>query len=221
MQELLPQAATTAMITAYRKTLSADTERHLLSTWHRLMDKGCADQILNSMRPTFDAHAKKIAEAKSLGINTESDAEHILATAEPGVTEAWRTLGDHINAIGKVVLCARNFGPKPTSMFSQIAEAPDADNFRLADEALMATAGPLEQESAWFLKPDGPHRASALFRVSLKLHSIESARQRYADYAAECWDGLHSGPVGGWLDEHSNYHENERPINPYRAKVKA
>ena len=31
----------------------------------------------------------------------------------------------------------------------------------------------------------------------LKLHSVESARQRYNDFAADQWDAQHSGPRGG------------------------
>ena len=68
------------------------------------------------------------------------------------------------------------------------------------DTALMVADGDsFAADSAPFQRPDGPHRASALFRVTLKLHSIESATRRYNDFAAAEFDRVHSGPRGGWI----------------------
>ena len=76
LAELLPPAASAAVVGEYAKTLAGNVERVMLGTWHRAMDKGGADQILTSMRGRFEEHAKQIAAAKQL-FNSESDAEFI------------------------------------------------------------------------------------------------------------------------------------------------
>jgi hypothetical protein len=90
------------------------------------------------------------------------------------------------------------------------------------DTALMVADGPsLALDSAPFLRPDGPHRASALFKVSLKLHSMTSATQRYNAWAADEFDRVHSGPRGGYIGTDNQMHEDPVPVNPYRATALA
>ena len=78
-------------------------------------------------------------------------------------------------------MIASQFGSRPTAQFGQIREFAAGDTFKVSDLALMCADGPgLAGDSAPFLVPDGPHRASAWFKVpALKLHSIESATERY------------------------------------------
>ena len=143
----------------------------------------------------------------------------MLASAPRQVVDAWQGLDEHMQIVGRIVLIARQFGAKQTAQFPQIAELANADNFRLTDEALMCADGNLEVESSFFQRPDRGHRTSPLFQVSLKLHSIESARERYRMWAEQQWDVLHSGPRGGWIDPATGeMHEDPVPENPYRAK---
>ena len=145
----------------------------------------------------------------------------MLASGEPAVIKAWQELGDHITAVAKIAVVAREFGPR-IGNFPQIVEFSLADNFRVDDTALMVADGDsLAADSAPFQRPDGPHRASALFRVPLKLHSIESATRRYNDFAAAEFDRVHSGPRGGYIGEDGQMHEDPVPQNPFREKAAA
>ena len=54
----------------------------------------------------------------------------------------------------------------------------------LEDRAIFATDGSLESDCAVFRRPDQGHRVSPWFRLSLKLHSVESARASYNTWAA-------------------------------------
>jgi hypothetical protein len=217
--ELLPAAASAAAVYEYAKTLAGSVERVLLGAWHREMESGGADAILSSMRPLFDKHAKEIAKARSL-FNAESSAEAILASGVPEVVTAWGDLNDHLTVIAKIAVVAREFGPRLGSC-PQIREFAGGDGFLLADEALMCADGNLVLDSSYFLRPDGPHRASALFQVRLKLHSVDSARARYTQWAADQWDASNVGrPRGGRLID-GEMVEDPLPPNPFRQQEEA
>ena len=139
---------------------------------------------------------------------------HLSGNPERG----WQSLDEHLKIIGRIILVARQFGAKPTAQFPHIVELANADNFRLSDEALMCCDGNLEVESSHFQRPDRGHRTSPLFRVSLKLHSIESARARYNAWAAEQWDNSHSGPGQSYLVD-GKLVPIAKPKNPYREST--
>ena len=91
-----------------------------------------------------------------------------------------------------------------------------ADNFRVSDVALFCCDGPnLPLDSQPFGRPDAGHRDSPLFKTSLRLHTVDEARARYRAFAASEWERQHAGPTGGYLDDHGEYHEFKRPVNPY------
>ena len=111
LAELLPAAASAAAVHEYAKQLAVRTENVLLGAWHREIGNGGADLVLDSMRSLFDRHAKEIEKARGL-FNAESSAEHVLASGEPAVIKAWQELGDHITAVAKIAVVAREFGPR-------------------------------------------------------------------------------------------------------------
>jgi hypothetical protein len=65
----------------------------------------------------------------------------------------------------------------------------------------MVADGGLQADSAHFQRPDQGHRSSPLFKVPLRLHSIESARARYRAWAADQFDRLNNRDLGGWIDQ--------------------
>jgi hypothetical protein len=78
------------MVDTYRGDLARRSEHILVGQWHRQLESGCADEILDSVRPKFDKAAAAIEHARSV-IPMESSPEHILATAGEGALQAWRT----------------------------------------------------------------------------------------------------------------------------------
>ena len=131
----------------------------------------------------------------------------------------WQQLDGHLAAISEIGAIAAQFGPR-TGNFPQITEYALGDGFRLEDRAIMCTDGPIEADSALFRGP-GTHRTSPWFRVPLKLHTVDSARDRYRDWASDQWDRQHAGPVASWIDENGKAHEMPRPVNPYRERASA
>jgi hypothetical protein len=220
LTKMLPAAASAAAVNEYAKTLASSVERVLLGTWHREMESGGADAVLDSMRPTFDRHAKEIAKARSL-FNSESSAEHVLASGEPAVMTAWSTLNGHLIAVSKVAIVAREFGPR-LGDYPMIVEYAGGDGHLLDDTAIMVADGGLLADSAHFQRPDQGHRSSPLFKVPLRLHTVASARSRYAQWAAIQFDRLHGGrDPGGWIGEDGQVHKHPVPKNPYRETADA
>jgi hypothetical protein len=217
LAELAPAAATADMVNGYCRQLADRSAHVLLGEWHRAMKAGAADEVLNSLRPSWDRHRAAIAEARSL-IDPESSAEQVIASGKPELVTAWQQLGEHLQAVQKIGAIAAQFGPRLGS-FPQITEYAQGEGGRLDDRAIMATAGPIMHDSALFQRPDQGHRTSPWFRTNLKLHTIESARERYNAWAAEQFDAVHSGPRGGWLDQATGQvHPHPAPVNPYRKQ---
>ena len=84
-----------------------------------------ADEILASLRPSFDEHAQAIAAARAV-INPESAPEHILASAEPSVIRAWRQLDSHLRVVDTIAAIASQFGPRGN--YPQIANTTSASS---------------------------------------------------------------------------------------------
>lgn len=217
LAELLPAAALAAAVNEYAKGLGRNTEHVLLNAWHQKLDDGAADQILDSLRAGFDKHAAAIEKARSM-IDPTSDPELILANADATLVAHWQGLQAHLDAVAKVAVVAKAFGPRMGD-YPRIQEYSLADGFRISDTGLMLGGGPdITKDSAPFLVPDGPHRASAFFKVPLRLNSIAEAKSRYASFAADQWDRNNSGPVGGYL-VNGQVVPMVKQENPYREKV--
>jgi hypothetical protein len=120
VDKLLEPAAIASLTDAYRKDLTARSSFILLGEWHRQVKGGCADHVLDSLRPAFDDHAQAIAHARTL-INPESTAEHVIESGQPELVTAWQGLNTHLAAIGRIALVARAFGPR-LGDFPQIVE---------------------------------------------------------------------------------------------------
>jgi|KBSSwiStaDraftv2_1062776.scaffolds.fasta_scaffold167797_2 hypothetical protein len=194
-------------------------DRPAAARWHRQLEAGAADQILDSVRGKFQAAADQISHARTL-IPMQSSPEHILATAGDGALEAWRTLDEHIRIVDVIgTRIAAHFGPR-LGNFPQVVEFPLGDGHRLEDKAICCTAGDLEVDSSLFRKP-GIHRNSPWCQTELRLNTIGEAQDRYDHWAAIEFDRLHSGPQESWIDEHGKMHERPRPRNPFAQKVSA
>ena len=126
LDRLLAAAATAQMVNAYRVDLALRSEHVLVGEWHRQLEGGCADEILDAVRGKFQAAADQIARAPTL-IPMQSSPEHILATAGDGALEAWRTLDEHIRIVDVIgTRIAAQFGPR-LGAFPQVTEFPLGD----------------------------------------------------------------------------------------------
>jgi len=212
LDAMLLDYATATAANAYRGELRQRSERLFCQAVHKALADGAADQLLDSLRPQFDKAAAAIVAARD-AIPPDTPAEQFLRTAKPAAISCWQQLDSHLAIVNAIGVLAAQFGSH-TGLFPQITEFALGENFRLDDRAIWATDGQLESDSAVFGRPDQGHRTSPWFRLPLKLHSMASAQARYDGWAAVEFDRIHSGPQGGWIDEHGEMHEHRGPKTP-------
>ena len=146
LAKLLPDAAAKASANAFRAELAGRAANTILGQFHRELEAGGADEILDSLRGRFTEHAETIAQARSL-INPESSIEHVIETGAPELITALRELPEHLRVIEQISAVARQFAPR-LGQFSQITEYSLAENAQLADQAIMCTTGSLLGDSS-------------------------------------------------------------------------
>jgi hypothetical protein len=140
-------------------------------------------------------------------------------TAKPAAVTAWQGLDTHLATIDTIGRIAAQFGPR-TGNFPQIEEYALGDGFRLDARAIWCTDGPnLELDSAVFRRPDQGHRTSPWFRLPVRLHTVDSARDRYREWASGQWERQHAGPVASVLDENGKIRELPRPKTPIGQRL--
>ncbi len=213
LNELVTEAASTQAISIYVGELRQRSERMFVEAFHKALAAGACDELLDTLRPAWTEHAEAIGAARTLLGSAESSAESILASGEAGAISAWQSLPEHITVIDRIGAIASQFAPR-LGHFPLIKEAASADGHRLEDRAIWCADGNLEVDSAAFRRP-GTHRHSPWANVPLRLHSVDSARERYRIWASAQWEQQHSGPRGGYIDEDGKMHEHPRPANPY------
>ena len=114
----------------------------------------------------------------------------LLATGEPGFTEAWNSLDGHIRAITRIAAVASEFWAavrRPRS--HKIPGYTPGHVHLLDDRALMTCDGGLLADSSLFRRPDTGHRSSPFFKTTLRLHTIVSAQARHDQWAADEHNG--------------------------------
>jgi hypothetical protein len=218
---MLEEAAHRQQVATYTGDLRARVEPLLAREFHAALKNGAADELVDSLRATWDTAAAFIQRARAV-ISPESSVDHFLASADADsdAIALWQGLNGALSVVNQVGAIASQFAPRlgPWPVFKELTAA---DNYLLEDRALMCTNGPLVGDSIAFRTPDAGHKSSPWFRLPLKLHSVSSAVARYRAWAADQWDASYSGPQESWIDEQGNAHERPRPKNPYRETADA
>ena len=216
---MIAEAASQQTVADYRADLGVRAERAIVARWHKALKDGCADQILTSLRKSFDTHAKAIGVAREL-IPRETELTQWLSTAKPEAVTVWQGLGGHIAALTAIGNIASQFGCRPTARFPLIAEVP-GDNFRTDDRALFCCCGGLVTDSAPFLAIDRGHRQSAWMAVPLRLNSVAQAKERYRAWCEGEWDKVHYTRIVQYTNPADGSVSELELKNPFKAKQDA
>ena len=186
---MLAEAAQAQQVVDYTGEARQRIEPLLVREFTAALQAGAANDLIDSLRPQWDAAAAFIGRARS-AISAESSIEHFLATTDdPDAIELWRGLDAQLRIVNQIAAVVSVFGPR-TGPFSLIKEFSGGDGSVLEDRAIFCTNGLITVDSSVFRRPDSGHKSSPWFRLPLRLHSIKSAQARYDTWAATEFDRI-------------------------------
>ena len=108
-RELATAGVIDRQVTEYLSTVAAQSHHKFLMRFHESLDTGCADKILDGLRPKFDAAAAKVTKTLQLVDASASDSV-LVSRATSEQLEAWRALPAHIAVLSGIAAIATRFG---------------------------------------------------------------------------------------------------------------
>lgn len=113
-------------------------------------------------------------------IPSEMPAEQFLLQASPKAVTAWQQLPKSLAVVDQIAQVAAMFGTKQTALWPLIEPYSLGEARLVDDRALWVCDGSnLALDSQPFGRPDSGGRTSPYFKTSLRLHTVESATERY------------------------------------------
>lgn len=219
LDKQIAQAAAALQIQEFRRNLQARVEPAVVRQFVEALDEGgCADAVIDSLRPQFDEAAAKLAQCAEL-VSAGTDAETFLATATSDQIQAWQAVDEHIATLTKVSSAVTHFGPQSTTF--PLSEVPGTMG---SIAAFINNNGTMCVDPQWGLERAcelfqnyGTHRNSPWFRGAsvLKLNNIADAREKIRAWAESAWDGLNINQGRGRLDPEKGF-VAEPVRNPYK-----
>jgi hypothetical protein len=187
LDELLSKAAAESTTNGYRQDFRLKADRKFAHRFHDALLGGAADEVLDGLRPQFEAVAAELGAARD-AVDLNATPQRLLdVTATPGEQDAWRRLPELVRQINRLGAIAAAFGPQ--------ADLAVVDNLTrldtllhlewIDDRALMATEGNLVNASNAFRAANPNWQTSPWLRVTPKLATITEAQDRYRQAAEE------------------------------------
>jgi hypothetical protein len=202
VDRLLERAALARLVAEERRGLDQRVEPALVEELGRRLDAGAADEVLDLIRPRFDAAAATLQSAQAIGI--PDDMAAFIETASPDQLRAWQSVKPAVTALNTVAAVASAFGP--TGPFPVVTDprtvSPIISCGWLHSVGVMCCSSDLQASCAAFQRPNplDDVRSSPWLRVTPHLHSVDSAAERVRLWAERAWaDEVSQRPRGGRL----------------------
>jgi hypothetical protein len=187
LDDLLAKAAAASATNGYRQAFRHKADKAFLRRFHSALVDGAADQVLNGIRPQFEAAAKDLAAARA-AVDLDATPQRLLnVTASPEEQTAWGRLPELVRQISQLSAIAATFGP--TADLAVIDGLTKNDNLLhlewIDDRALMCTEGNIVTASNTFRRPNPHWQTSPWLRVPLKLATIAEAQEKIREAVEE------------------------------------
>jgi hypothetical protein len=199
--KLLREMALARLTAEEHRNLDRSVEPELLQEFGRRLDAGAADAVLDALRPQFDDAATTLVLSLAK-VDISKDPATFLDHASPGELAAWQSLRPAVETLETVAAVVRVLGP--TGPFPTVVDPRATDaGLRcgwLDDRGVLCCDGDLMQACRVFQNPHSVNdiRTSPWLRVTARLHSIGSARERVRAWAETAWATDEADhPVGG------------------------
>jgi hypothetical protein len=216
--KLITAAAQIEHDAEYRTGLRQRAAVLFVERFHLQLCEGAADEILDSLRPQFDAAAQTL-EAASTVVDINANPAHLAETGTAEQLEAWRSIRPAVAKLDAISMIASGFGPR-SGTFGVLDQPPLIDPIDLVDEALMCTDSDIVQAGKAFRARRAEINTCPWLRISPKLNTIAEAKERLRGWAEVEWNLLNPhNPNRGVIGEEGKIIPEIRR-NPY-AKAQA
>lgn len=190
-EKMLADYAVAKLVAEERKNLRGKLEPEFLVEFCERLEDGGADDILDALRPEFDAAAQVIRDAQAI-VDGTADAKAIIDGAGPDELAAWQSIPAAAQRLDQLASVASQFGPQAQSFV--LVDRPHGLEFGWArNEAVMCSTGSLLEDSRAFATAGPDVRKSGWLRVAPHLNTIAEARERVRDYAENAWASINAG----------------------------
>lgn len=220
LEKAVADAAAVQAAVTFRQGLAQRVETAVVHKFVRELERGAADEVIDSLRPEFDAAATTLAGAAEL-IDPNVEAVSFLEQANNAERAAWAAIPPNIKAVEKIAAVVTQFGSK--SLTFPLIQLPVqvGPTAWVNDFALLCVDSKydIQQSSVAFSRP-GTGRTSPWFLAAstLKLNHLDEARESVRRWAEASWNSLGLNQGRGELDPTKGF--VAKPLaNPY-AKEK-
>jgi hypothetical protein len=197
LDELLAKAAAETATISYRQAFRLKAERKFALRFQAALIDGAADEVLNGLRPQFEAVAAELTKARDL-VDQDTPARLLDVSASAEEQDAWRRLPDLVRQISRLGAIAAAFGPHADLAVIDDLTGNDAllQLGWIDNRALMCTEGNIVGASNTFRRPNPNWQASAWLRVNARLATIAEAQEALRELAEGDWAGRESQRAG-------------------------
>lgn len=219
LDDMLAHAAAQDRANGYRQEFRLKAERKFAHRFQAALIKGAAQQVIDGIRPQFDAAAGELTAARD-AVDLQSTPQRLLnVTATTEEQSAWGRLPDLVSQVDRIAAIAAVFGPLED--LAVVDNLTNRDTFLrlgwLDPRALMCCGGDVARVTETFRQPNTAWQTSPWLRVPLELQTIASAQERYREVAESDWAARESQRSGsGTLTEHG-FVPDTRP-NPHKQR---
>ena len=215
LDELLVTGASQQRFAGYAGEVRQRSERLFTEEFHRALKDGAADELLNSMRSVWDAHAAAVAEARS-EINAESRRTHF-GLRLAGLVEALATIARTSGRTEQDSRVARQFGPRIGNfpMITEFANTRQIPARRRGD--LVRRRQPRSRLRR--VPPAGPAAPPApTVQHAVAPAHRDPARARYGSGQQRSGSSSTADPCRAGSMRKVEAHEFPRPVNPFAER---
>ncbi|MBU9764747.1 hypothetical protein FR943_12930 [Mycobacterium sp. TNTM28] len=215
------QAAQAA--TAQQTRLAA--ERAVMDRFARELRGGGADEIVNSLRPAFNAHIDGIrAIAEGIDNITTVDPEAFLATADAETLALWQSIPTHVSALDRIAGVADLFTHAGAArVITHRSSGTRLDGLdAISGRILYCTTDQIDLTTAvGYWRANGPGRHSAWFRLYgvAQLRTVDEARERLRGWCEAAFDAAQRARQRNYSTVGGQLVEDAPQPNPYRTEA--
>jgi hypothetical protein len=214
LTKLVAEAARAEAESDYWRRLQSGIARDASKRFAAELQAGCADAIIDSLRPGFDDVAQQIADATAV-VDYQWSTERLVDDGDLEQLSAYRLLPGLVARADRIVALVSIFGPR-----GSLAILPEPGHMvqlrGLRDEALFVTADFDPWRASEIIRTRmADWRTSPWLRLPLVLNSVAVAAERLREFAFGEWQAIEdSRGVRGRMTDGGHVVDAKRP-NPF------